>query len=238
MRQVPAYLLIGSGRVAQHMQRYLAFLSIPYQQWSRRANTTAELAIFSENCSLILLLIKDNAIAAFVEQYPFLQEKTLIHFSGQLTLPGIFAAHPLTSFIEQTYDVATYKKIPFCLAEQGPPLSVLLPGLPNPSYRIPDSLRSFYHALCVISGNFTVLLWQKFFKEMEERFQIPKEATFIYLQQVMANLMHCPAQALTGPLVRNDQATLEAHLTALRDDEYLSIYQAFISVYQTMKRSI
>lgn len=236
MRQVPKYLLIGSGRMARHMQCYLDLLHIPYHSWSRQANTTAELAVFSEQCSPILLLIKDKAIAEFVEQHPFLNGKTLVHFSGQLVLPGIFAAHPLNSFAQELYDLETYQKVPFCLDEKSPALPQLLPGLPNTYYRIPDAERSLYHALCVMSGNFTALLWQKFFKEIEGRFQMPKEATFTYLQQVMRNLMHNPEQALTGPLVRGDHATLDAHLKALADDDYLKIYQAFIETYQNIKR--
>lgn len=231
MRQVPPYLLIGSGRVARHMQCYLDLLRLPFQSWSRQSNAIQELILFSENCSSILLLINDKAIAAFIEQFSFLKGRTLIHFSGSLSLPGVHSAHPLMSFAPGLYDLETYQKIPFILDQDSPDLSVLLPGLSNIFYRIPQKLRPYYHALCVLSGNFTALLWQKFFKELEGSLQIPREIAYPYLQQVVLNLTKDAKQALTGPLVRGDQATIAANLQALAQDDFKKIYQAFVDVY-------
>jgi 2-dehydropantoate 2-reductase len=236
MRQVPTYLLIGSGRVATHFRCYFKLLQLPFQSWSRQENSPQSLASLSENCSSILLLISDKAIPAFLEQYPFLKGRNLVHFSGCLSVPGVHSAHPLMTFVPELYDLATYSKTPFILAEEGPDLSSLLPGIPNPSYRISEASRPYYHALCVLSGNFTALLWQKFFKEITGRFQLPQEVAYPYLKQVADNLMSAAPQALTGPLVRGDQATIAANLEALDGDQYQIIYQAFVEAYQHPSR--
>ncbi len=39
MRQVPNYLIIGSGRIARHFSYYLQLLQLPYRQWSSEHNT-------------------------------------------------------------------------------------------------------------------------------------------------------------------------------------------------------
>jgi len=233
MRQVPSsYLIIGSGRVAKHFQCYLDLLHLPFQSWSRQDNTVQELLSFAEQCSPILLLISDQAIAEFLERHPFLKSKTLLHFSGSLTVAGVHSAHPLMTFAPGSYDLETYQKIPFILSEESPAFSLLLPGLPNASYRISEQLRPYYHALCVLSGNFTALLWQKFFKEIEERFQLPRELAHPYLKQVLQNLLRGSQQALTGPLARNDQKTISANLQALENDSFQQIYQAFVDAYK------
>ena len=71
------------------------------------------------------------------------------------------------------YDLATYRSIPFVLDSGRTPFHDLLPGLPNRSFTIPADDRPYYHALCVMAGNFSTLLWLKLFDELEGRFGIP-----------------------------------------------------------------
>lgn len=236
MRRVP-YFIIGSGQMAKHMQCYLNLLAVSYYTWSRQENSPQALFTYSQHCDAILLLIKDDAIANFIEEYPFLKSKRLIHFSGNLFLPGIYSAHPLMTFMSTLYDLETYQKVTFILEEDSPDLFTLLPGLNNPAYKIPNALRSYYHAMCVVSGNFTTLLWQKFFDELQQRFHLPKEVAYPYLKQITSNLMHHAEHALTGPLVRGDKTTILNHLQALAKDEYQRIYQAFIDMYENRRRN-
>jgi 2-dehydropantoate 2-reductase len=236
MRQVP-YLIIGSGRMAKHMQCYLDLLHIPYRAWSRQYNTPEELKTLSLHSDIILLLIKDSAITYFIEQHSFLKDKKLVHFSGNLLLPGVWGAHPLMTFMPSLYDLECYRKMPFILQENSPELSDLLPGLNNPYYKIPNKMRSYYHAMCVIGGNFTTLIWQKFFDELEQRLGLPKEAAYPYLQQIASNLMHHAEYALTGPLIRGDKLTIANHLQALSEDEFKNVYQAFVEMYENKMRT-
>lgn len=236
MRQVPSnYGIIGAGKMARHFSHYLDLLKISYQQWSR--NTDPEFKKIRnafKDCNPILLLISDTAIEPFIQQHTFLKNKNLIHFSGSLVTPLATSTHPLMTFSDNLYSLETYRTIPFVL-EQNSKLSDLLPGLKNSSYVLKTEQKALYHALCVLSGNFTVLLWQKFFAELEESLNLPKAIAFPYLEQITKNLQQ-DGKVLTGPLARGDQTTIQANLTALSNDPFQKIYQAFLETYNTLNK--
>lgn len=232
MRQAPKYLIIGDGRVAYHFTYYFHFLRLNFQKWSRSKNTVEELEKLCDEDTHILLLISDSAIENFIKENPcLLRAKYLIHFSGRLVLDNCYGAHPLMTFSNKRYKLSSYLKIPFILEEGGPPLSELLPGLKNQSFEIPKEMKAYYHALCVLSGNFTTILWQKFFKELKGQFNLKKKIAYPYLEQVTENLIVKADEALTGPLARNDQETIESNLEALKDDPYKKVYEAFVEIF-------
>jgi predicted short-subunit dehydrogenase-like oxidoreductase (DUF2520 family) len=113
----------------------------------------------------------------------------------------------------------------------GPTLDELLPGLPNPAFAIPASERPYYHALCVMAGNFSTILWQKLLAEFQGRLHLPAAAAFPYLAQVAANITSDPDRALTGPLARGDAQAIAANLAALEGDPFHAIYSAFVKVH-------
>lgn len=236
MRQVPdtespPVGIVGDGRVAGHLRRYFQLLRQPVRTWARRHATTDPDEALA-GCGTILLLITDSAIAPFVSAWPALTTHRLVHCSGALVTPVAEAAHPLMTFGEQHYDLDTYRRIPFIVDEGGTPFSRLLPGLPNPSFTIRPADRPYYHALCVMAGNFSALLWLKLFREFEGRLGIPASAAHPYLAQVTANLQHDPEGALTGPLVRGDVDTVRANMAALHGDRFQAVYAAFERAYE------
>lgn len=233
MRQVPThYLIIGDGRLALHFKHYLTLLNLSFDHWARRFDAEAEqLASKIQNATHVLLLISDRNIEAFIQEHVFLQEQILVHCSGSLYTPLAWGAHPLMTFNTSLYNLAVYQEIPFILDENAPDFAGLLPGLPNIHYRIPNQLKAFYHSLCVMSGNFTCLLWQKFFAELEQKFNLPRSVAFPYLNRIANNLQHLSEAALTGPLVRNDHLTITANLQSLSGDSFKKIYQAFVDIF-------
>src|SRR5690606_1222068 len=110
--------------------------------WSRRASTAPPPEALAD-CRTILLLIRDDAIVPFVEAWPGLRQKRLVHFSGSLVTGAAEAAHPLMTFGPELYDLETYKSIPFILDAEGTPLQELIPGLPNLSFTIPRAERPY-----------------------------------------------------------------------------------------------
>lgn len=231
MRQVPKYAIIGAGRAANHIIQYFKLLDIPYNQWSRSYDEQSSLNACIADCHQILLLINDSVIDKFIIDNPILHSKKIVHFSGVLVSELAYGAHPLISFAEELYTLDEYQKIPFILDNDKFSFQQLLPGLDNPHFIISPALKPFYHSLCVLSGNFTVILWQKFFSDLEKKFNIPREFAHHYLQQICSNLQRDPQAALTGPLVRDDKATIEANLNALANDPFQKIYQSFVEVY-------
>jgi len=235
MRRVPALDsapigIVGDGRVARHFLHYLSLLGLPARAWSRRASPADPIQTLAP-CRTVLVLIRDAEIVPFVDAWPALREKRLGHFSGSLVAAGIEGAHPLMTFGDDLYDLATYQEIAFVLETGGTPLAQLLPGLPNPSFAIPPADRPYYHALCVMAGNFSAILWLKLFNELQGRFGIPASAAHPYLAQLTKNLRSHPDRALTGPLERGDTQTVNANLTALEGDPFHGVYAAFARAY-------
>jgi hypothetical protein len=230
MGQVPELGLVGSGRVARHFHHYLHLLGVPVRGWTRHDPDRPPEAFHA--CRTVLLLIKDEAILPFIHEWPGLREKHLVHFSGSLTTALADAAHPLMTVGTQLYDLQCYRQIPFVLEAGRTPFDQLLPELPNPSFTIPAGQRPYYHALCVMAGNFSTLLWQKLFDELEGRFGIPAAAAHPYMFRVAANLASDAGRALTGPLSRGDAATIAANIDALAGDPFQAVYAAFVKAHE------
>jgi len=230
MRQVPTYLIIGNGRVARHMCRYFESLDIPYTQWHRQMPQSA-LAPLAAQASHILLLIRDDAIESFAATHLAAADALKIHFSGALHAAGIYGAHPLMTFGAELYAPEKYRDIHFIIDADAPDFADLLPGLPNAHARLDPAQKAKYHALCVMAGNFSCLLWQKLFDTLQSEFDIPAAAARPYLSQQTENLLADYAAALTGPLARGDAATIARNLAALKGDEFQPVYQAFVTAY-------
>jgi predicted short-subunit dehydrogenase-like oxidoreductase (DUF2520 family) len=229
------YLVIGNGRLARHLKFYFDNLGIKYSSWQRATNTAQELLEWANQATRILLAISDSAIETVILSYPQIPQNKWVHLSGALSIPGIYSAHPLGSFGEKLNPAEWYPEIYFIIEQQkGMPnitLSELLPGLPNPSAQIISQDKPYYHSLCVLSNNFSTILFQKLFLGLEQELDIPRKAAYRYLKQTVFNLENNP-NPLTGPLARQDFGTIQKNIQALqqRDDNYADIYQAFVKL--------
>ena len=52
MRQVPKYLVIGNGRLGQHLSHYIELLSLPHLAWNRKEHTKENTVISCLKCNL------------------------------------------------------------------------------------------------------------------------------------------------------------------------------------------
>jgi predicted short-subunit dehydrogenase-like oxidoreductase (DUF2520 family) len=278
MGQVPhtSYGIVGDGRLARHFAHYFNLLNIPYRQWSRSLEAEQGISpiVRLEGCETILVMISDSAIESWIESFkassvkastPAFKgsagSKRFVHFSGALVTPLAVGLHPLMSFSKGFYEISQYEKIPFVCEKDGPGFSEIFPKLPNPHYSIDASQKAFYHALCVMSGNFTVLLWEKMFADLEGTLGVPAHAAIPYLEQVVRNLKAGrtdesgakllkessksslnlsgglsgkpvgPGSVLTGPLARGDLKTIQKNLDSLDGDPFQKIYKAFVEAH-------
>ena len=227
LKAFSCYGLVGRGRLAKHLSHYLELLNLPYVTWSR--SSKSDICKTFKDCSHILLPITDCEIEPFIKVHQeFLSNKLCIHFSGALFTPLAIGTHPLMTFTQKLYNEEFYKKIHFVIDSRHP-FKEILCGFPNSHSTISPSQKAKYHALCVMSGNFSVLLWQTFFKEMKE-FEISKSQILPYLHQTFANIAHLE-NSLTGPLERKDYQTIKTNLKALKDDSTLyNIYRSFMKL--------
>lgn len=229
MRQVPQYLIIGNGRVARHFCHYFSRLNISYTQW-KRPEPLARLKELASAATHILILISDQAIEPFITEHLQGVKAVKVHFSGALVSQLAYGAHPLMTFNTGLYALDKYQSIPFVVDAAAPEFDTLLPGLSNAHVRLAPELKAKYHALCVLSGNFSCLLWQKFFSALESDLHLPPETGYAYLRQQTENLLADYASAFTGPLARGDKETIRKNLTALEGDPFQRIYQSFVDL--------
>lgn len=228
MGQVPSYGIIGGGRVAKHVSHYFGLENVSFKAWSRDSLKPIQESL--RDADVILLLVSDGAIEKVIDENPFLKSRSLVHFSGSHISTRAWGAHPLMTFTNQLYDLDFYRKIPF-IVEKGKAFRNYFPDLKNPSYSIKIEDKNLYHAMCVLSGNFTTIMWNKMFETLEDRFHIPRQAAYLYLEKITENLKDLGPQALTGPLVRHDVETIAKNLKALQSDPFEKVYRAVADIY-------
>jgi predicted short-subunit dehydrogenase-like oxidoreductase (DUF2520 family) len=218
-------LIVGAGKLAKHLNHYLNLLELPVSSWDRSQDPHLIKTKVSE-ASHVLLAISDSAIENFYRKNLEGLDKTVVHFSGALNVEGVTAAHPLMSFGAELYRPETYRRIHFVVtgAES---LAQALPGVPNDFSLLSPDKKALYHALCVMGGNFPVILWQKMFAEFAG-LGIPAEAGKVYLETILANTLRNPDSALTGPLARKDRNTVLKNTEALAQDPFQDIYLSFV----------
>ncbi|MFN7727951.1 MAG: DUF2520 domain-containing protein [Bdellovibrio sp.] len=227
------YLVMGSGRWATHLQRLLFLSGVSHLSWNRKQQSDIDLQDKVARCSHVWLAVSDHAVPEWVQKLIPLN-KTVLHSSGALEIEGAHSLHPLMSFRPELYDDDFYSRLAFVTTsvKNG---QDLMPGLKNSLSVIPSDKKAFYHAMCVLAGNGSVLLWQKFFSEMTS-LGIPASAASAYADRIHQNLMTDPQTALTGPLVRGDRMTLLKNLAALEGDSYQDVLQALIQSYHQSSR--
>ncbi|MBT3271619.1 MAG: DUF2520 domain-containing protein [Spirochaetales bacterium] len=221
--------IIGRGRMATHMIHYLMLESIPVVSWNRDDPQSPQDKLVS--CGPVLVLINDDAIQQFVKAYPVLLDHQLIHFSGSKVLSGIAGLHPLMTFGPELYDIETYQAMPFIEEMDGLLFKEVFPSLSNPSFRIDKELKPLYHALCVMAGNFTIMLWTKVFDTFADTLGLPRSVLLPYLEQTCMNVGTQGSEALTGPLARGDWRTVAENIKTLDGDPFQAVYRSFAKAY-------
>lgn len=239
MRQVPEtsakYLVVGNGRLAKHLTHYLGLLKLPFSLYTRQS--TKPFSSYLTDCSHVLVLISDREIISFIKQHKNYSsgEVTWIHCSGALTTPLAASAHPLSSFSDHLFDDEFYLRIPFVIEKGGKPFAEILPGFPNPHVAIDQQAKERYHAMCVLAGNFSTILWMEFGQYLTYDLRASKDFMLPYLQSVAMNLEHA-ADPLTGPLKRHDEETIQRNINALNDEALKALYRAFVDFYTQKHR--
>lgn len=231
MASAKTILLIGSGRLAKHLQFWNSLLNSPNHllTWDRSQDPHL-LKSHLLKCSLVWLAISDTSIISFYENYLLGIDLPVVHFSGAVNDERMFCAHPLMSFPNDLLTSDVYSKIYFAVTGCKH-LTDLLPNFDNKFFTLDADSKSLYHALCVIAGNFPQFLWLSTLKNFEH-LSIPSEALDIYIKQISENFISLKDKALTGPFIRKDIGTIEKNLHALKSNKQLkTIYKSFLKEF-------
>jgi len=238
------YAILGGRRITRNITHYFLQLNHTVSCWARDrcsplnthpiAGATERLRATIRPASHVLLLVSDASIAKLLQRYPFLHHKTLVHCSGTVCIPSVAGAHPLMTFSHELYTQQQYQQIPF-IVDAGHAFDELLPGLPNPHFHISAEEKPRYHALCVMAGNFSQVLWQAVVDRISA-IGLPPSTLEPYLLQTVNNFVNNPDAALTGPLSRGDQNTIASNLKALAGDPLEPLYRAFLELYRSSQQ--
>lgn len=231
------YILIGNGRLAKNLAHYFTLKNVAFAKWNRNSNSIEDLKALINIDSIVLLSISDDAVIDFINQNSFLkQAEFLIHFSGSLSTTLATGMHPLMTFSHELKDLKFYENILFVCEGYELSFTDIFPQLSNPCINIPSAHKALYHALCVLLGNGSQLLWQNTYQELN-KLGIPNQFLDLYLKTNIQNFIESREHALTGPWVRGDTKTIQNNLKALGTSSLRSVYEALWQLFNFKKEN-
>lgn len=232
-------LLLGRGKLARHLHHYFHLIDFQHKHYDlpiRDELGDEEIDRKLKAVNAIWIMVSDQAIAPVLEK---VKKRLLelgedpnryhfVHSSAATEVAGMSTLHPLMSFGESLYSIEQYRDIPFAIFD-GENKSKPLPyPLPNPHFWVPQERRALYHACAVMMSNLPVLLWSEVAKTVERKLDAHTDVFHPILKQTLDNFIAHGASALTGPIARNDQATIDKNLQAIEGTPLHSIYQSFL----------
>ncbi len=251
--------IIGSGNVAYHMLRAIWKTDNEvvglYSRNEREAKNCArgnkvdlfdDLSAIPASADLYLVCVNDDAISEIVSSLPseIKESKIVAHTSGSqaidvlegVTQAGVF--YPVQTFTKGRK--MTYDDIPFCINSNSELVENKLSNLADAISRnvnlITDEQRKNIHLSAVMMNNFVNHLIYKS-EEFLEKSNLPTELIQPLLKQTIAKHAKLGSlEAQTGPAVRNDKATIKAHLALLPNKFDKALYKAIsASITETHK---
>lgn len=194
---------------------------------------------------LVLLTVPDGTISAIAHDLALIDSSAaVVHTSGFHSADTLRAVedtrpigglHPAVAVPTVEESPALLEGVVFAVESNHPRLTHWLYRLVDRWKGIPVAIRpdskAMYHAALSMASNFTVVLYAMA-ERMVERVGLDREssrrALLPLLRSTVDNLARLPpAQALTGPLTREDLSTVDGHLAALHaSDEDLTVYLA------------
>ena len=241
---LPTVGFIGAGRVARTLAPALREAGYAVSAVASRSRASAEAlaaaagaeAVSSQGaadrCALIFLAVPDDAIVSAAESVAWRGGQAVVHLSGALGR-GVLASaadagaatgafHPVQTFggagTRTTLDGVVFG------IDAEPPLygvlAVIAGRLGGRAMRVPSEARALYHAGAVLACGYVTALLAEAVDVWEQAglSRVDAQAALTRMAETtVANVGAAgPGEALTGPIVRGDAATVRAHLAALR----------------------
>jgi predicted short-subunit dehydrogenase-like oxidoreductase (DUF2520 family) len=204
--------------------------------------------------SLILITTPDNAIkrtaatiARLIDQadkHPKLQ--TVLHTSGALSSaelgamkrPGVATGslHPLVAIAKKSSAAATFENSFFCVEGDAKAVHIatdLVHRLHGRPFKIDPADKPLYHAAAVMAAGNVVALFEMAAAMLQACGISPQKSRQILLPLIKSSIANLDqmdsANALSGPLVRDDTETVKKHVRAMKSRRLtlaLQVYRA------------
>jgi predicted short-subunit dehydrogenase-like oxidoreductase (DUF2520 family) len=228
------------------------------------ATSSGEYPIVLAEANVIIVAVRDGEIDGVVAGLAALERVTpgriahgavILHTSGT-AVPTAFAAIRAAGLRGGTF----HPLVPFSTPERGAQLlhdgwvgidgdatacaagRRLAAAVGARTINIPEGHKAAYHAAAVIASNFPVVLAAVAGRVLANAGVPSQSAARVVaalMQGAVGNLAHgAPADVLTGPVVRDDRATIDAHRVSLQGDaEALGLYDALTHAARTIVSS-
>ncbi len=245
-------IVLGSGNVATHLfKAFSASEGIRIKQvfnhsaaslgfFKKHTEVTTEISEIAE-ADIYLMALKDDVISDVAKKFSN-KSGLVVHTSGSVALDalsgcsrrGVF--YPLQTFSKEN-DV-DYSEIPFCLeatSEEDLKLLRNLAGkISGKAYEISSQQRKKLHLSAVFVCNFVNHLYA-IGEQICQKGEIPFEILKPLISETANKVQQAsPARVQTGPAIRNDHSTIDAHLRLLDSSgENKEIYTLLTSAIQT-----
>jgi predicted short-subunit dehydrogenase-like oxidoreductase (DUF2520 family) len=230
--------LIGSGNIATHLGA--AFKNAGYkirQVYSRNIQNAALLAYnigaeaiddlnqINPETDIFIIAVADDAIAQIAQQLA-IYDKLMVHTSGATDLQtllnytdkaGVF--YPLQTF-SKTKEV-DFRTVPLCIEGADESITGILgqfaATISNNVHKIDSAQRNILHMAAVFACNFPNYLYsvaQGLLAQHNMQFDLLRPLILETAEKVQD---HLPADVQTGPAIRRDVKSIDAHLQLLKD---------------------
>lgn len=256
MSEHPHIVLIGSGNVAWHLgHRFRACgynIRCVYSRSIAKATalgkalncaSTTELTEVPPSADLYLLLVTDGKIDEVAKALqPHISPSSLVMHASGATPATVLAPYfehygvfyPLQTFSKER--ALDFTEVPLCLytsqEQDYEQVEAIAKALVKNVYFVGDEQRAKLHLAAVFVNNFTNYL-QYIGQEIAQENQLPGALLQPLLRETIAKLDDLtPAEAQTGPAIRNDLPTIERHLSMLKD------HPLWAAVYQHLSEGI
>jgi predicted short-subunit dehydrogenase-like oxidoreductase (DUF2520 family) len=225
MRDLERVAVVGAGRLGTALAAALSDAGLTVEGPLRRAELP------SRDAGVVLLCVPDREIrsaAASVTPGPLVG-----HCSGVTTLEPLgshpaFSLHPLLTV--PAVGVTSFQGVS-CAVSGDPVAETLARRLGMRPIVIADDDRAAYHAAASMASNFLVVL-ENAAERVGRTAGLTRDDLLPLVRAAVENWGRLGPDALTGPVIRGDEATLALHRAALlaRAPELLTLYDTMVEV--------
>jgi predicted short-subunit dehydrogenase-like oxidoreductase (DUF2520 family) len=183
-----------------------------------------DLSAAAHDVDVLVIATPDTAIAEVARAVEPDPATVVMHLAGSLGLDVLTphqrraVLHPLVAL--PTPDIGARRLIGAWFSVTGDPVArTLVDAVYGRAFTVADEDRAAYHAAASIAANHLVALMGQV-KRIGDGVGVPFEAYLELARDSLENVAALgPVQALTGPVARGDEVTVQRHLDALPADE-------------------
>lgn len=254
-------VILGSGNIATHLGRAFKLAGQDISQvWSRDITHASSLADtlaaepinnmfdLDRSADLFIIAVKDEAIREIALELK-LSDQLLVHTSGST---GLSALEGASSKIGVFYPLQTFSKIksvdfrqiPIIIEANSPEvlssIRAIADRLSEKVIELNSEQRKTLHVAAVFACNFTNHLFglaQELLEEQGLDYDLLKPLIAETLSKIE---MNDPVSVQTGPAIREDQATIQAHLELLKhkpdlSELYTKLSQSIVNLHKRLQ---